>query len=67
MTTLNTTAQRKAEIVRIKQALNTTNNDRVLSALGHPGYGHKHATKVLGRWASTEGLTLHQCAYGTYS
>jgi len=61
---LSTSAGRRAEVLRIAKALKTASNQRILSALGHPGYGEQHATKVLDAWMSNEGQTLHALVYG---
>lgn len=52
------------EVVRIRVKLDTNSDARVLSALGHPGYGEEYSSKVLDWWLNTDTQSLHQIVYG---
>ena len=54
---------RTLQIERIQLKLGTTNASRILSALGHPGYGSRFAAKVLYEWQRNAGQSLHAVVY----
>lgn len=60
---LTTSAGRTSEVIRIMHKLDTTSADKVLSALGHPGYGDEYASKVLYEWQRNPGQSLHAVVY----
>lgn len=64
MRTFQTPTERTAEIERIKEVLGTNSDSRILSALGHPGYGASFAANALSQWVFRPGVSLHQIVYG---
>jgi hypothetical protein len=58
-----TTVSRSLIIEGIKASLGTTNASRILSALGHPGYGSRFSAKVLYEWQRNAGQSLHAIVY----
>lgn len=68
MTTFTTTAQRSAEVTRIAKALGIKQYesgkgfDRILSAMGHPGYGNEFARQAVSNWITT-GQSMHSVLY----
>ena len=57
---------RYAEVTRISEALDVagqSTNARILSALGHPGYGEKYAEIVLREWQENPDRSLHAIVY----
>ena len=61
-----TTEGRTQKIVDLSKRLDTLSSTRVLSALGHPGYGEDHADEALRTWAEYPLLTLHAAVYQNY-
>jgi hypothetical protein len=55
--------ERVAKIERIFKTLGTMDPSRVLSAMGHPGYGSGYANQVLKEYVKS-GRDLHSIVYG---
>jgi len=57
---------RTAEVARISAALDVAGQStsaRILSALGHPGYGEQYAQVVLREWQGNPDRSLHAIVY----
>ena len=63
---MDTAISRYAEVSRISAALDVagqSTSTRILSALGHPGYGEKYAEIVLREWQENPDRSLHAIVY----
>lgn len=63
-TNFDTLEGRIQEIKRIMFNLDSPPPTRILSALGHPGYGSPYAGRILNIWTSNIEFDLHDIIYG---
>ncbi|MFH2072757.1 MAG: hypothetical protein ABIJ75_07910 [Actinomycetota bacterium] len=65
MTTTTTTETPAETIIRLRGL--GWDDERILSGLGHPGYGAEYASRVVARVLAVDPETVHEAIYGETS